>query len=368
MGFIMDELEAVTKLTPELVNKTWINSTQHELPHIILVGMTLSLIICVTIVGNILVLLAVYTTSSLRSNTTNYFIVNLAVADTLLGIVVLPFSATIDILGYWPFGAYFCPIWASIDVLCCTASIITLCVISVDRYIGVTRPLKHSVIMSVRKVAIIVLLVWIVSVAISITPHLGWQKKPNNETLDENVCDINTERSYVITSVLVSFYIPSGIIIIIYVRIYKAVARHNDCIRNGVISSHSQRKRQNKSTECTMMVRVHKGGTIREHSPNHSSVGSPERNPSSRLMILGKLKFKREMKAAKTLGIVVGVFLLCWFPFFFLLPLCKYIWGQLRAWAGVSIYRLPPPPPPIFLTPGSRLPHFRFPISTLQQT
>lgn len=288
----------------------------------VIVGAILGFIIFGTIFGNILVLLAVYYNTHLR-NTTNYFIVNLAVADLLLGISVLPFSATLEILGYWPFERQFCEIWAAVDVLLCTASITTLCVISVDRYIGVTRPLRHSTIMSETRASIIIAVVWILSLTISLGPLLGWRKEPDP---DPRLCIVNDDKGYVIFSAVFSFYIPMIIVVLLYYRIYREAVKHTNCLLSGVKTS-----KYHESSKITL--RVHMG-----RSSSHSVVQSVpcktngnsdhvmyfSSRPNFKQNISNKIaKFKREKKAAKTLGIVVGVFVLCWFPFFFCLPLGK---------------------------------------------
>lgn len=56
----------------------------------------LALVDVMVILGNLLVILAVYHTTKLR-NVTNMFIVSLAVADLLVGVAVLPFSATLEV-------------------------------------------------------------------------------------------------------------------------------------------------------------------------------------------------------------------------------------------------------------------------------
>ena len=89
----------------------------------ILLGVILGGLIIFGVLGNILVILSVACHRHLQS-VTHYYIINLAVADLLLTSTVLPFSATMEILGYWAFGRIFCNIWAAVDVLCCTASII----------------------------------------------------------------------------------------------------------------------------------------------------------------------------------------------------------------------------------------------------
>lgn len=285
----------------------------------VLTGIILSLIVLLTICGNVLVLLAVFVNSHLRS-TTNYFIVNLATADLLLGITVLPFSACLEVLGYWPFGSIFCDIWAAIDVLWCTASIMTLCVISIDRYIGVTRPLQHSTILSEKRAFYIIILVWILSLVISVAPLIGWKEQP---ATDSRVCGVTQQVGYVLFSVSGSFYIPLLIIILVYFRIYREAIKHSAFLLTGIKTS-----KIDESQAVTLRIHTGRNSTVglstciyQSSSSSEHSEGS-SRKSSSRIALSGKIaKFKREKKAAKTLGIVVGVFILCWFPFFFCLPL-----------------------------------------------
>ena len=245
---------------------------------------------------------------------------------------MLPFSASLEIINYWAFGQLFCNIWAAMDVLCCTASIMNLCVISIDRYIGVTRPLQHSTIMSEKRSFYIIILVWILSLCISVAPLFGWKEPPPE---DPTLCEITKQLGYVLFSVSGSFYIPLSIILIVYFRVYREALSQSRFLSTGV-------KRSKSGSQNTVTLRIHTGGGGGLHSPNPSSKNLAYRNSSSsdhsvmdsdhfrrghgypKLTMAGKIaKFKREKKAAKTLGIVVGVFILCWFPFFFCLPLGK---------------------------------------------
>lgn len=80
------------------------------------------------------------------------------------------------------FGRIFCDIWAAVDVLCCTASIMSLCVISIDRYIGVRYPLQYPTIVTERRALLAMLAVWVLAIVISIGPLLGWKQPPSQVT------------------------------------------------------------------------------------------------------------------------------------------------------------------------------------------
>lgn len=100
----------------------------------------LSFVIFLSIFGNVLVCLAVYTDRNLRK-IGNLFVVSLAIADLFVACVVMTFALVNDLLGYWPFGSDYCDIWIAFDVMCSTASIVNLCAISLDRYIHIkVRP------------------------------------------------------------------------------------------------------------------------------------------------------------------------------------------------------------------------------------
>jgi hypothetical protein len=90
----------------------------------IFLGIILFTITIWTILGNILVILAFVIDKQIRQGgMSNYLIINLAISDLLLGIAVLPFSASYSTFGFWYFGKFLCEFWLAIDVLCSTASI-----------------------------------------------------------------------------------------------------------------------------------------------------------------------------------------------------------------------------------------------------
>lgn len=229
---------------------------------------------------------------------------NLAVADLLLSSTVLPFSAILEIVDRWVFGRAFCNVWAAVDVLCCTASIMSLCVISVDRYIGVSYPLRYPTIMTKRRALLAVMLLWVLSIIISIGPLFGW-KEPAPE--DDSICKITEEPGYAIFSAVGSFYLPLTIILVMYCRVYVVAHRESQGLREG--------QKTEKSDSERVILRIHRGNT---------TVSEDEALRSRTHFALRLLKFSREKKAAKTLGIVVGCFVLCWLPFFLVLPIGEY--------------------------------------------
>uniref|UniRef100_A0A673C3V8 Alpha-1A adrenergic receptor n=1 Tax=Sphaeramia orbicularis TaxID=375764 RepID=A0A673C3V8_9TELE len=281
------------------------NSSQVLVPELnivkaVVLGFVLGVFIMFGVVGNILVILSVVCHRHLRT-VTHYFIVNLAVADLLLSSTVLPFSAIFEILDRWVFGRVFCNVWAAVDVLCCTASIMSLCVISVDRYIGVSYPLRYPSIVTKHRAFLAMMLLWVLSLIISIGPLFGWKEPPPE---DESICKITEEPGYAIFSAVGSFYLPLAIILVMYCRVYVVAHRESQGLREGhkTEKSHSER----------VILRIHRG---------NATVSEDEALRSRTHFALRLLKFSREKKAAKTLGIVVGCFVLCWLPFFLVLPI-----------------------------------------------
>nr|XP_020479970.1 alpha-1A adrenergic receptor-like [Monopterus albus] len=270
------------------------------------VGMVLASFIMFAIVGNILVILSVVCNRHLRIPT-NYFIINLAIADLLLGTTVLPVSATREVLDYWVFGRIFCDIWAAVDVLCCTASIMSLCVISIDRYIGVRYPLQYQMIVTEKRALLAMLAVWILAIVISIGPLLGWKQPPSQ---DDTKCQITEEPFYTLFSSLGSFYIPLAVILAMYCRVYIVAKRTTRNLEAGMM-----KECQEDSNELTL--RIH----CRNQQVHELCTGASAGRSTLSVKLL---KFSREKKAAKTLGMVVGMFILCWLPFFLVLPIGSF--------------------------------------------
>ncbi|XP_065098902.1 5-hydroxytryptamine receptor 7 [Paramisgurnus dabryanus] len=275
----------------------------------VLIGGVLTLLTFLTVCGNLLVVISVCFVKKLKQPS-NYLIVSLAVADLSVAVVVMPFVSITDLIGgQWIFGRVFCNVFIAMDVMCCTASIMTLCVISIDRYLGITKPLTYPVRQSGKCMAKIVLSVWLLSASITLPPLFGWAQNVN----DDKVCLISQDLGYTIYSTAVAFYIPMSVMLIMYYRIYRvakvSAAKHTFASfpktddEDSVNCVTAALKLQREVEECVSFSRLLK-------------------NDRKNISI-----FKREQKAAATLGIVVGAFAVCWMPFFLLSTARPFICG-----------------------------------------
>jgi octopamine receptor alpha len=163
----------------------------NSMTHIIAASVVVTMLMIVVVVGNMLVIIAIATEKSLK-NIQNWFIASLAVSDFFLGLVIMPFSLANELMGYWIFGPLWCDIHSALDVLLSTASIMNLCLISLDRYWSITQAIDYLKKRTPVRAAIMICLVWLLSALICIPPLLGWKVERPPEEFPK--CEVSGER------------------------------------------------------------------------------------------------------------------------------------------------------------------------------
>ena len=126
-----------------------------------------------TVVGNILVFV-VYILDpekKLRRVSNSYFVINLAIADILVGITVEPINAA----SYWTENRDVLFIYYIFAVLSCVCSIVNISALMVDRFLAVLRPFKYRSLVSPTRVRMALLIIWLFSIHFSVLPLMGWR-------------------------------------------------------------------------------------------------------------------------------------------------------------------------------------------------
>ncbi|XP_065092403.1 octopamine receptor beta-2R [Ochlerotatus camptorhynchus] len=280
-------------------------------------------IIVAAIFGNLLVIISVKRHRKLRV-ITNYFVVSLAMADIMVAMMAMTFNFSVQITGSWKFGSFMCDVWNSLDVYFSTASILHLCCISVDRYYAIVKPLKYPISMTKRVVAVMLLNTWISPALLSFVPiFAGWyttDKHKEDVRKNPDSCLFIVNKPYAVISSSISFFIPCTIMVFTYFQIFREANR--------------QEKQLAMRQGTAMLMHQHNAGGGRGPGGGGSGGGGTNGEAlsgsgSSRTLTMHEvdaeqtptkdrhlIKMKREHKAARTLGIIMGTFILCWLPFF----------------------------------------------------
>ncbi|XP_056467509.1 trace amine-associated receptor 1-like [Gadus chalcogrammus] len=227
--------------------------------------------VILTVLGNLFVIVAIAHFKQLHTPP-NYLTLSLAVTDLLLGVLVMFPSMIQSIETCWYLGDMLCKLFNSSDILLCTASILNLSFISIDRYYAVCHPMLYPRKITVHTAVIMILVTWCVSSVAGFgmiflkLNILGMEEFYYNNVACEGGCVMLTTGVASTVLSMLSFYIPGVIMLAIYLKIYMVAQRQ---------------------------VR-----TIGLQNTSSSNVD------------------KHQRKATKTLAIIMGVFLSFWLPFF----------------------------------------------------
>uniref|UniRef100_UPI0037E7E683 adenosine receptor A2b-like n=1 Tax=Semicossyphus pulcher TaxID=241346 RepID=UPI0037E7E683 len=251
-----------------------------------LVYICLELVIALlAVAGNVLVCWAVFLNSNLQS-ITNFFVVSLAVADIAVGLLAIPFAITIS-TGFCAnfFGCLFI---ACFVLILTQSSIFSLLAIAVDRYIAIKNPLRYNSLVTGQRAKGIIALCWFLSVGIGLTPMLGWNKGWNSTAAaSSNSClegltvclfeEVVTMDYMIYFNFFGCVLVPLVIMLVIYANIFMAARRQ-----------------------------------LRLMGLKVADVPAPGEITSS--STASRSTLQKEVHAAKSLAIIVGLFALCWLP------------------------------------------------------
>ncbi|XP_026150492.1 trace amine-associated receptor 4-like [Mastacembelus armatus] len=201
---------------------------------------------------------------------TNSLILSLAVSDFFVGFILLFQSMFID--SCWYIGDLMCVVYYGLDYIVCYSSVGTMVLISIDRYVAICDPLHYSIRVTQKRVQVCVCLCWICSLfgLVLLKDNL---KQPGQYNSCVGECVIILSKSERVANLIWGFILPITVIVVLYMRVF--------------------------------VVAVSQARAMRSHIVTVTVQGSRK--------VTAK---KSELKAARTLGVVVGVFIICFCPYY----------------------------------------------------
>ncbi|XP_075428734.1 histamine H3 receptor [Ascaphus truei] len=332
----------------------------------IVLAVLMGLLIVTTVLGNALVMLAFLVDSSLRTQN-NYFLLNLAISDFLVGAFCIPLYVPYVLTGRWSFGRSICKLWLVFDYLLCTSSVFNIVLISYDRFISVTRAVSYRAQQGNSRHAVLKMsMVWVLAFLLYGPAIISWEYIAGQSIIPDGECfaEFFYNWYFLITASTLEFFTPFISVtffnVSIYLNIQKRTKARVDLLQEAQSQTATEEPRVGpeprssslkcwkrlqmsrtggskeeaalKSTDADMMDRAQgvkraslNGSTLIVHErPRYArrsindSVSSPSLEKRMRTVSQGiaqRFRLSRDKKVAKSLAVIVCVFGLCWAPY-----------------------------------------------------
>nr|XP_057914923.1 5-hydroxytryptamine receptor 1D [Doryrhamphus excisus] len=183
-------------------------------------------VMCVgAVTGNLLVIVLVTATKALHC-VTSVLIMNLAITDLLVGLGAMPFVALSIVKPGWADCLNLCLFVGYTSSVYCTASVLTLAAIALDRYRSIMDCLRYSSRCTLWRTFTVVLWIWLQALATCCPPLLGWSSVAYVAPMYSCAVDWASSPSYTTTMTGLSYLLPAAIILFCYVNIVKVARGH----------------------------------------------------------------------------------------------------------------------------------------------
>ncbi|KAK2825415.1 hypothetical protein Q7C36_019342 [Tachysurus vachellii] len=307
-----------------------------------LLAVIMSLIILVTACGNILLIALVLAHRSLRC-TSNCFLVSLFLSDLMVALVVMPPAMLNVLCGTWVLSPGFCPVWLCFDVMCCSASILNLCVISLDRYLLIISPLRYKQRMTPPRALLLVGGAWGLAALTSFLPiEMDWHSlgrmqdhsghdiinttdpwlssyyptsyfQISNSGMLSLQCRLRVTLPFALVATFLTFFLPSTAICFTYCRILLAARRQARQVEALTYPPYPQHSPGEPSRPPSL---GHAAQEIDDYSQQDPPVMHQAPLSVNSERRLAHRQGKKALKASLTLGVLLGLFFSAWLPFF----------------------------------------------------
>ncbi|XP_061482314.1 trace amine-associated receptor 2 [Rhineura floridana] len=246
---------------------------------------SMSGVIVVTIFGNLGIIISISYFKQLHSPT-NFLILSMAITDFLLGFFIMPYSMIRSVENCWYFGMTFCKIHYSFDLMLCLVSIFHLCSVAVDRFYAICHPLHYSYKMTIPTIRQLIVICWSLPASFAFVVVFSKAYASGIKSYEilltcSSSCPVSFNKLWGVVLFSFGFFIPGSVMIGIYAKIFEVSQKH-----------------------------------LRVMKTTPENVGDEKPNQLSK---------RKNRKAAKTLSIVMVVFLVCWLPCFLTILIDPFI-------------------------------------------